>query len=307
MSELDQIKSLWRKEAERYEQEIDRSNLIINEYKQICNKLSNKIEKWSAFKKSYEDRGKNYELCAQCQDANKFDATYLSENTALLPQPSPSAGDESLKAHHRSSKSSSSATSTSSSHNDDSFDNIDDLNKKVDLINDTLYTSNKENLDKIKSLEHELARVKLELVDAQCRNQEYDHRFKTFNNSNNNSNSNTPSHVSMVNYNENNSAAAFVSTRSSSTSGQILYGEQQNTSVNRSSLNNGGGSSTTLSSNNSSSNTLNAMNSVAGANGNNWLSKTFTQFKEATNQVVQKAQKAKINNVGAPIMDQLKN
>ena len=32
---------------------------------------------------------------------------------------------------------------------------------------------------KIKQLELELARVKLELVDAQCRNQEFDHKLKS--------------------------------------------------------------------------------------------------------------------------------
>lgn len=36
---------------------------------------------------------------------------------------------------------------------------------------------------RIRQLELELARVKLELVDAQCRNQEYDHKLKTVLNS----------------------------------------------------------------------------------------------------------------------------
>jgi hypothetical protein len=40
MSELEQIKTLWRKESERYEHELERSTVIIGEYKQICNKLS---------------------------------------------------------------------------------------------------------------------------------------------------------------------------------------------------------------------------------------------------------------------------
>lgn len=39
------------------------------------------------------------------------------------------------------------------------------------------------------------------------------------------------------------------------------------------------------------------MNTVNNTNSNNWLSKTLFQFKEATNQVVQKAQtKVKLNS-----------
>lgn len=52
MSELEQIKELWRKQAEKYESELERNNIIISEYKNICNSLSSKVEKWASFKKS---------------------------------------------------------------------------------------------------------------------------------------------------------------------------------------------------------------------------------------------------------------
>lgn len=43
MSELEQIKSMWRKESERYQSELERTNIIISEYKYICNTLSGKV------------------------------------------------------------------------------------------------------------------------------------------------------------------------------------------------------------------------------------------------------------------------
>jgi Rab GTPase-activating protein 1 len=46
-SELDQVKQLWRKQSEKYENELERNNIIIGEYKNICNTLSNKEKKKS--------------------------------------------------------------------------------------------------------------------------------------------------------------------------------------------------------------------------------------------------------------------
>lgn len=43
MSELEQIKKMWRKESERYQSELERTNIIISEYKHICNTLSGKV------------------------------------------------------------------------------------------------------------------------------------------------------------------------------------------------------------------------------------------------------------------------
>ena len=42
MSELEQLKKIWRRQSEKYEGELER-NAIITEYKQICNTLSNKV------------------------------------------------------------------------------------------------------------------------------------------------------------------------------------------------------------------------------------------------------------------------
>ena len=50
MSELEQLKQLWRKQSDKYESQIERNGVIITEYKQICNTLSNKVEKWTSFK-----------------------------------------------------------------------------------------------------------------------------------------------------------------------------------------------------------------------------------------------------------------
>jgi len=43
--ELETVKGLWRTQTERYEFEVERQQTIINEYKNICNKLSMKIER----------------------------------------------------------------------------------------------------------------------------------------------------------------------------------------------------------------------------------------------------------------------
>jgi hypothetical protein len=302
MSELDQIKTLWRKESDRYEHELERSNVIIAEYKQICNKLSNKIEKWSQFKKSYESRGKAYVLCPACVEANRFDGE--SPQTGSN-QTSENDGSAKLvlneeERNHSSAGGSTSSSRTASTSNNDSFDNIDDLNKKVDQINDSLLASNKDNLDKIKGLEYELARVKLELVDAQCKNQEYDHKLKGYTCAGA-ANSSVASSNGTTATNASGGTAApvheLVSTRSNSTSSQVFYDNQLTTPSNRSSSS--FGSNSTINSNPGGN---------AQQNGNNWLSKTFTQFKEATNQVVQKAQKtSKISTVAPLILDQLKN
>ena len=56
-SELDQVKQLWRKQSEKYENELERNNIIIAEYKNICNTLSNKEKKksTSSSQKRFED------------------------------------------------------------------------------------------------------------------------------------------------------------------------------------------------------------------------------------------------------------
>jgi hypothetical protein len=277
----------------------------------------NKIEKWSQFKKSYESRGKQYALCAGCVEANKFDAggNVVDEQTADIALSAvdalPDGTDDPAVKNILSSASTTSASSRTTSNNDDSFDNLDDLNRKVDQINDSLLASNRDNLDKIKQLEYELARVKLELVDAQCKNQEYDHRFKSLNMSNNpsssliaagGSNYSTTTPV-LSNGHEvgggGGGGGGGVAGRSNSTNSQVFYNDANTTPSNR--------SSSSFGSNSTLNSTASGANSGAVNNGNNWLSKTFTQFKEATNQVVQKAQKTKIPNVASPILDQLKN
>jgi hypothetical protein len=265
MSELDQIKTLWRKESERYEVELERSKVIINEYKQICNKLSDKMDKWSQFKKLYDQRGKKYVFCDLC-----------TENNKLVDLESEQNGQK-----NQSQDSPSKVLSTTSFDEDSSLEILNDVNNKADNLLENIESSstNKENLEKIRVLELELARVKLELVDAQCKNQEYDHKFKNLNAEN----------PSLIN-----------SLASRSNSSDI------------------GGSQTSLSSagfynmnSNQTSNNSNDMNSIAITptnNGNSWFTKTISQIKEATNQAVIKAQKGgklNSNNTGSPsIIDQ---
>jgi len=43
IGELDQLKKIWRKQTDKYEAELERNSIIITEYKQICNSLSNKV------------------------------------------------------------------------------------------------------------------------------------------------------------------------------------------------------------------------------------------------------------------------
>jgi hypothetical protein len=117
-----------------------------------------------------------------------------------------------------------------------------------------------------------LARVKLELVDAQCKNQELDHTIKNIRNGD------PQASALPIANNVNNKIADPINSMSSSTSSLNQY--TPNT-INSSALN-----ATNFNGSNSSINN--------NPNTNNWLSKTFTQFKQATNQVVQKAQK--VNN-----------
>ena len=42
-TELDQLKKIWRRQTDKYEGELERNTVIITEYKQICNSLSNKV------------------------------------------------------------------------------------------------------------------------------------------------------------------------------------------------------------------------------------------------------------------------
>lgn len=43
MNELDQLKKIWRRQTDKSEGELERNTIIITEYKQICNTLSNKV------------------------------------------------------------------------------------------------------------------------------------------------------------------------------------------------------------------------------------------------------------------------
>ena len=291
MSELDQIKQLWRKQSDKYESELERNNIIISEYKQICNSLSSKVEKWTAFKKKYESRNKKLDLCEKCIENNKIDDDSKSEATT------PNNNGENSKSENNLSSPATSSEDSDSLPEDDAYTGEPDnkyyldnnANQNNDNINEnpiesTNNTNNKENnqLIKIKKLELELARVKLELVDAQCKNQEFDHLLKGYLNStsNNTNNNNTNNNSDQIKTSNNNII------RSNSTASQDTNNSNQISMMSA--------SLTSLSSqmglSNSNSNASNS--TLSNTNSNNWLSKTFTQFKEATNQVVQKAQKS---------------
>lgn len=263
--ELDQIKQLWRMDNQKFEQEIEqfkklslnekekyesvieRNSHIINDYKQICNSLSSKVEKWTKFKKNYNARMNKLNLCEQCLDNNKIDDEDKIEK------------EESCYKDNLIANLSNSSSSSTDLHEQDEI-KIKKFETNFDLADTSLVNMENDELSnqelKIKNLELELARVKLELVDAQCKNQEFDHKLKSMMGSNPESRHGSITAKSMG------SAADNLEIMSAST-----------TSIN------------SLSGNNNSP-----------ANGNNsWLSKTLTQFKEATNQVVQKAQKSKSN------------
>jgi len=42
-NELEELKKIWRSQSEKYESDLERNGVIIQEYKQICNTLSNKV------------------------------------------------------------------------------------------------------------------------------------------------------------------------------------------------------------------------------------------------------------------------
>ena len=138
-----------------------------------------------------------------------------------------------------------------------------------------------------------MARVKLELVESQCRNQEFDHKLKSVL-----PNSNVGSQDSSNESNVQQQTASKSLSQSSLNNGESptgsnpsignFYQTQAMPNSNHSSMSN---SNNSVFTNSASTNGNNSTN-----NSSNWLSKTLFQFKEATNQVVQKAQKVKINS-----------
>ena len=284
--ELDQLKQMWRKQSDKYESELERSNVIIAEYKQICNTLSGKVEKWSNFKRKYDARAKKLNLCATCVENNRID-----EETDMTT--SDSVGDvfNAAAAAVASSSATDSSSSSSSSNEDLSQAQEQRLKssdeKSTSLTAESSEQANKTNndslltkqssLNKIKRLELELARVKLELVDAQCKNQEFDHKIKSLMNSSSTNGAHNTASVSSSSTNSLSQLARENSLNGASTAAPFDFKSM---------------------SSNMSASSSNSSNITIGSNpsGNNWLSKTFTQFKEATNQVVQKAQKVKMPN-----------
>jgi hypothetical protein len=336
--ELEQLKLLWRKQSDKYESELERNNVIISEYKQICNKLSNKIEKWSNFKRRYEARGRKMNLCIACAEANKIDEEENRKDTDKNGLTSMVTGTASVPK---------STSNTSASSNDDAEnvddDNFDELDvEEVDVattaaaelgeannngaanstqqsptsvssINESdskfpTYTNKEQqNLNKIKSLEMELARIKLELVDAQCKNQEYDHKLKGILSGSaavSISNTNGNGILAGVNYSSSSLNKESNSINSSSNNLRSMSSTSQNSldtttiasaTVN-SGANGGAANGTRYTSKQMTPASISSNQNVSNANANNWFSKTITQFKEATNQVVQKAQKVKMSS-----------
>jgi hypothetical protein len=257
-NELDQLKQLWRKQSEKYESEIERSNIIINEYKKICNTLSNKVEKWSNLKKTLQSRTNTLSLCERCSQINHIELGFDEELVDDLNINKKTAGSVLTTLDNQVTEN----MKFDESKNKDFNTEIDSQKEETDLSR------------KIKFLELELARVKLELVDSQCKNQEYDHKIRTL--------INTSKDQFKESSNEfiKDSPDSIISSSSSSLS-TISYKNKTKQLVAQ------------TDSNSYSQNFLMMNNLDNRNNSNNWLSKTFSQFKEATNQVVQKAQKAK--------------
>ena len=206
-----------------------------------CILFCEKVEKWTNFKKKYEARNKKLNLCELCLENNKTEI----ESDMNTPIDNNSSSEMNALTKSFSSESSASPQSTFN-------DNIDTEKSEESL----------ESTDRIKHLELELARVKLELVDAQCKNQEFDHIIKGL--------------------------------ESSSSNNSIL--RMTRNSIDQTPESQMSSSTMSLTKNNSSNGSINSSVGIQQSNNgsNSWLSKTFTQFKEAKNQVVQKAQKVKI-------------
>ena len=261
MSELDQLKQLWRKESDKYESELERSGIIITEYKQICNTLSNKVEKWGQFKKKYEARNKKLRLCEPCEENNRLEDEF-TDSEAIT---NTNSGNDLSGMSKSLSSNSSSTTST---------EGFEDFSKPegIETTTDDVSSNSKDAqaFNKIKRLELELARVKLELVDAQCKNQEFDHKLKGY------MSTGSAGRDKSMSLSSNQSMRSNSIVSQTSTENQSII---TNSSINSLKTSPNGTSYASTPNNNSN---------------NNWLSKTLTQFKEATNQVVQKAQKVKI-------------
>lgn len=121
LSELEQIKRLWRKESDKYQSELERTNIIIAEYKHICNSLSGKVEKWGSFKKKYDARMKKMILCEQCSKNNQADS---DENTNEQQLTEENVLNDITKTDSLERKNSSSSTSSNDSFVDLNLDDV---------------------------------------------------------------------------------------------------------------------------------------------------------------------------------------
>jgi hypothetical protein len=157
--ELETVKGLWRTQTERYEFEVERQQTIINEYKNICNKLSMKIERNQANLKTIVDL-KAKLAAVQCSgEENKEFSELYRMVRAALEEISVGEGEENGASPVKVSVPGL----------------LSEKSSEEALQGDEVSAS-----EKVKQLELELARVKLELVDSQCQNQEYKHRLKQY-------------------------------------------------------------------------------------------------------------------------------
>ncbi|XP_071354925.1 rab GTPase-activating protein 1-like [Trachinotus anak] len=147
------LKEVFRRELEKAEQDVRRSSGIVAEYKQICSQLTNRLERQQAAHKDELDSLKSaVKACARCQhiverheplSAGQTSPTAaLTEGQGLLTEPGreeDSEGPE--KAEQR----------------------------REDQEKESLR-------DQVRELEQELARTKLQMVEAKCKIQELEHQ-----------------------------------------------------------------------------------------------------------------------------------
>ena len=325
-NELEQLKQLWRRQSDKYEADLERGQVIIGEYKQICSTLSSQIAEQKAAaaaavakSKKTTKKKKKQQQQQEMQEVQEKEKSAF-ENVSLTSVDNESTNESltvasAAAAANRTPNSSYQPLEADASlFNDEDDDDAGEADEEEEEEEERESAEESEETDKIKRLEMELARVKLELVDAQCKNQEFDHILKSYALANTHTAINGA--ISSISSSSEQSTATTttrLNTRSTSAASEPPPPQSSQSSSISNSNSSGsasGGQTTTMgsvshsvgslngggapSSSSSSSSPSAAAAGNTNGNTNNWLSKTFSQFREATNQVVQKAQKAKI-------------
>lgn len=152
LEEAAMLKEMFRVKLEKADQDVKRSSGIISDYKQICARLTGRLEKQQTAHSEELDKLKNVVLaCSQCRQILEPENLPNPGVADGSPQPLPGLDP----------------TQQDQAFNDASV---------LDIERDTSKDSEKETLAaEVRELEQELVQTKLQMVEANCKIQELEH------------------------------------------------------------------------------------------------------------------------------------